>query len=1342
MKPFDENKEEADTGGADPAKQTARRVLAAAARVGLVLVALLAAAVLAAWALLQSDAVRGRLLDMALSKASAQISGRISADGIRGNLLTGLCLKNLAVEGEDGTILSAEALDVGYWLPAFFGGRWRIRSLSLEGVHLALSRAPDGIWNWQRLTAKADGPERGGRGLKIPQVTIGRLKVTDAVVTVSGAGAQNAPPLRIDHFDLAARISTGRRLALNLQDLSFGAHPPEMALEEARGRLVFDVPGRTLSAEHLFLRTRESELTLAGRVDFSKAAPAGDLTVESRGVQLAEISRIAGTKSLLPGVVAGRIRLSGSFSDLSYEADLGLSRARLSARGKVFGLPSENPVVHLAGSVNRLDPAALALASNPAPAGDINADLTARIAFSGPLPAGTATFRLRPSRLAGVEARSGIVRAEMTGDLLRLEAEKLTTPFGRFAGKGTVSGLDRADVPLKVDAEIRADAVDPGRLTGKKRFSGSLSAALKAEGEIRTGTGGPWPAAVRGQVSGSLAPSEMAGLRIAGADFSLRWNGRRLALSAVTVKAAEASAAVSGWIDPADRRLNLALSADARDIGKVCAALLPLLPELRKAEPLAGPFSVAARVIGPWDRPRVAAHLDLRNLTVAGQKVNKASGEVRWTGGIEDYRIETRFAADGIQIFGRSLARAEGLGTVTPKRIQAGFELDTQDPEPLHVAVNGEAADWSGPVRHVALDTFGIAGRDFSVRNDGRIRLTIRPDQLEIKRLALVSGAAKLQAVGRLAPGRAEGVKVAVASLPLSRLARFFPASISAEGIAEGDLTVTGTLDAPKIDAAVQVKEGRFGSVSFSEMTFSGRIAGTAAAPTAAVRATVSDGVFRVSDARGARIDFSALTANGGFENGRVSVHAQLTEKERVVARLDAALPARFSLNPVAFAPEQSGLAARIVSDGLRISTLPIPQRLGIDADGRLKLDIRASGAIRSPALSGSMAVQDGRLSLARYGLSYEKASARLKLESGRLTVEKIALSGDSEGKVSLAGEIDLNGMRPVRFDLKVAGDNMLVPYRRTLTARVRPNLSLTGPASAPTLSGDLTILESRLNLDRLSDQGPAEIQVVGESPTNGGEVVLDAGQGQGASLLTPLSADVAVTLPKNSWMRGQGLNAEIGGQIRLRKKAGMPFVLTGDLSAIRGFYVFQGKRFTLEEGTVTFVGLEDPNPNLNIRAASKIRDVEIFVQISGTARDIRLTLDSEPPMDQADIVSYVMFGRSAEEMNTGDAISAEKAAVKMTGALTAAQLNEIFGDAFVLDTFYIDPGEGTSDGGSISMGKYVTPDVFVNYRQSFDLKQLHQLEVSYQVSPSLDLQTVIGDEKGYGIDLFWKLDY
>jgi autotransporter translocation and assembly factor TamB len=57
-------------------------------------------------------------------------------------------------------------------------------------------------------------------------------------------------------------------------------------------------------------------------------------------------------------------------------------------------------------------------------------------------------------------------------------------------------------------------------------------------------------------------------------------------------------------------------------------------------------------------------------------------------------------------------------------------------------------------------------------------------------------------------------------------------------------------------------------------------------------------------------------------------------------------------------------------------------------------------------------------------------------------------------------------------------------------------------------------------------------------------------------------------------------------------------------------------------------------------------------------------------------------------------------------------------------------------------MGKYVTEDVFVNYRQSFDLKQLHQLEVTYEILPTLDLETVVGDDKGYGIDLFWKKDY
>jgi autotransporter translocation and assembly factor TamB len=1407
------------TGKEGRFKPIARRMLALAGKAALLLTAVLLVASAALWGVLQQEEVRNRILSAALSRVSDQLSGQISAGGIEGDLLTGFRLKQVTVRDREATIFSADALAVRYWLPTLLGGHWLIQSVTLEHGAADLVRGPDGTWNWQRIFRTPSEPSGNTFPREPPAVSIRQLRIVGSAIRVSvaGSGADPRPSVAIQNLDLEARLSIGNRVALSLGRLSFYERQHGFVLKQARGRIGYDPAKKAVFLENLTLATAGSEMTASGAIRLAGEKPFLDLAVDPAAIDLGELARLTRTRALSTGTLAGRLKLSGTLADLSFEAGAGLAAAHLAVQGTAIGLDSERPIIDLTASVSRLDPAALPLRDNAAPPGELNADLTARVVISAPLAEGEALLRFRPSRLAGVEIRSGAVRLEGAGEDLRFEAQELETGYGRFSGKGTVAGLGAGKRPLSVGVALDAEALNPGRILGDDRYGGSLSAALQADIEMpRSLAGLGDPASIQGRVRGLLAPSVLAGVRIDGGRFDLRWDGRRLGISRFDIDAAGAKAAIAGGIGFQDRTVNAELNADTADIGAVLGALRPLFPHLPEPDGIAGAVSIRGRAKGPWARPQVTGRVIGSGLRSAEHRLKELTVDAQWSGSSQDYRTEFRFSADGLRIEGRNIERTRGTVVVRPDSMAISLDGDLADGAGF--SADGTVDAWPGPVRRVVVDRLVLSGGPLPIRTQGPVRLAVHPDHIDVERMPLVSDPARLTVSGRFWPDRVEGVKVDFSLLALSRLRRLFPEAPAVAGLAEGAFTVSGKLAAPQIEGHVRIEKGELGgflsgdfvatvaaigeqvridatlsgpsgertavagrvpvhlsllpgSVRWSAAAFdlafsagnwrlsavpfidkagftaegtasvSGNVGGTPFAPVVSADAVVVDGYFPAIDPEAERIGFSALKLNAQVKSGQGTVRATVIRNQNVIAELTAAAPVRFSLEPVSFEAVGDGLDARIVSAGLPLSAIPIATRFGIKADGRLNLDVRAYGKVFNPALHGTLVLEKGRLAFPRYGLSYEEVSARLKLDNRQVTVESLTLAGDVEGWIRFAGRIELADFRPARFDLEVFGDNLLVPYRRTLTARVRPALTVTGPADAPSVSGELTIVESRLNLDRLSDQGPAEIQVVGEIGADADTLVIDPSAG-GPSILTPLSADVRVVLPKNSWMRGQGLNAEIGGEVGLRKAAGGPFTLTGGLSALRGVYIFQGKRFAIDEGTVTFVGAEEPNPNLNIRASTRIRDVRITVQISGTARDIRLTLDSDPAMDPAEIISYVVFGRSSEEMKTGKATSAEEAALKMTGALTATQLNEIFGDAFILDSLSIEPGEGGLGEGSVSMGKYVTPEVFVAYRQSFDLKQLHQLEVTYEILPSLDLETVVGDDKGYGIDLFWKRDY
>jgi translocation and assembly module TamB len=220
------------------------------------------------------------------------------------------------------------------------------------------------------------------------------------------------------------------------------------------------------------------------------------------------------------------------------------------------------------------------------------------------------------------------------------------------------------------------------------------------------------------------------------------------------------------------------------------------------------------------------------------------------------------------------------------------------------------------------------------------------------------------------------------------------------------------------------------------------------------------------------------------------------------------------------------------------------------------------------------------------------------------------------------------------------------------------------------------------------------------------------------------------------------GLDTEIGGQVNIKKDPQKPFILLGSLNTIRGTYSFQGKLFKFKRGSVSFLGLEEPNPNLDIQAVTRIRKVDIIIQITGTARDIRLALTSEPEMEQADILSYLAFGKPTGELKDGQAAGVEQAALSIASQIAASELKDILGKTLFLDTISIDPGGGDIGQGSVTVGKYVSPDVFVSYKQGFGERATNELRVTYEINKNLSVETQVVDEQTSGIDFYWGIDF
>jgi translocation and assembly module TamB len=173
----------------------------------------------------------------------------------------------------------------------------------------------------------------------------------------------------------------------------------------------------------------------------------------------------------------------------------------------------------------------------------------------------------------------------------------------------------------------------------------------------------------------------------------------------------------------------------------------------------------------------------------------------------------------------------------------------------------------------------------------------------------------------------------------------------------------------------------------------------------------------------------------------------------------------------------------------------------------------------------------------------------------------------------------------------------------------------------------------------------------------------------------------------------------------------------------------------------VQFQGLKEPDPELDIRAEARIRDVDIIIQVNGSARNLELSLESEPMMDKADIVSYLVFGRPTNALRTEQATNAQVAALDLAGQVAARELKKVLGDTLAVDEIRFEPGENNL--GALVLGKYVTRNIFVTYRTGyFSSKNYGEVGVEYEINRNFSIETQFGNDLTSGIDLIWKTDF
>ncbi len=491
----------------------------------------------------------------------------------------------------------------------------------------------------------------------------------------------------------------------------------------------------------------------------------------------------------------------------------------------------------------------------------------------------------------------------------------------------------------------------------------------------------------------------------------------------------------------------------------------------------------------------------------------------------------------------------------------------------------------------------------------------------------------------------------------------------------------------------------------------------------------------RVENARGRGTDVKTGldgTLKAKLSGDTVSLNAQATNAMGLQANANLVLPAESSARPFRIAINRvRPMSGRFFAEG---EVKPLWDLL-VGGDRSLSGQIRAqgslSGTLADPLAQGEASLGGARFQDGATGLILTDAKATATFLNGSVDVREASGSDGRGGMMSGAGRVSLarNGVSSLRMDLKAF---RLIDNEQA-TAAASGQVTIDRAADGKVrISGALGIDRAEVAAETRTPSGVVAMEVVERNkPADLKSALAPAPRANGAVAL-----DVTLKAPRRVFIRGRGLDMEMSLDARVAGTTSRPR-LSGVARVVRGDYEFAGKRFTFDDRGVVYLSTRLEDIRLDLSAKREDPALTAVVQIRGTAADPEITLTSTPVLPNDEVLSQVLFGRSASQLSPLEAAQLASA----LSALAGGGGFDVMGNlkAFArLDRLAL--GGGDQSGVTVSGGKYLTEDVYLEITGGG--REGASAEVQWRVGRRLSILSRLGSQNNARLAVRWRRDY
>jgi translocation and assembly module TamB len=472
-------------------------------------------------------------------------------------------------------------------------------------------------------------------------------------------------------------------------------------------------------------------------------------------------------------------------------------------------------------------------------------------------------------------------------------------------------------------------------------------------------------------------------------------------------------------------------------------------------------------------------------------------------------------------------------------------------------------------------------------------------------------------------------------------------------------------------------------------------------------------------------------TAHRDRDTLRAMVRADLEHASApIVIEAKAPLTMNLERGTVSLPPD-APLAGKVAIDAFELGLLEPYLPDDVELAGPLDLNATISGTRAAPRAQGRVELGGGRVAHKAYGLEIDSLRIAADFDEDRITLHEA--SGKTEkGHLRLSGGVPVQGGGgdSLAGALEITGLTLRTPHGAV--AEGGAALAVSGAIRRPLLRGRIVLTKATIPVP---ERNRKVVRIPADDPWLLGSKVGSPAKTAKVSRRLPVDLDLEVDVPRNLWLENKNIDVEIGGNLKLTTPEAM-LRITGELKARQGSVRLLRRRFEVTKGTVTFFGGEVIAPEIDIEAETEVNTTTVTIHLTGSVAEPRLEFKSDPVLEQGDIVSLLVIGRTSDELSSGERSLVGDQARTVAANYVSRELEAQLGSELGLDLVEIDTG-GEQD--RVSVGKYVTSRTLLRVYQQFGSEAGGGIMVEYALTDDFDLQVSAEDDGENGIDLLWQ---